>query len=251
MNKTDIIIQPDIFKKYKKVVAGQTTRQGGVSTAPYDSLNLSFNTEDDIENVTENRKRAWETFSFSEEQTATAHQTHGIAVKKVEQAGKWEGFDAFITRKKNILLAVSVADCSPILLYDPAQEAIAAIHAGWKGTIHRIVTNTLQNMESAYKTNPRDCLAYIGTCIDVCDYEVGPEVSDQFPEAFKVWDTERKKYRVDLKATNRHWLIEAGLHPENIEVSPYSTYTNDDIFFSHRKSGGKTGRGMAMIGIGG
>ncbi|MEZ5058507.1 MAG: peptidoglycan editing factor PgeF [Saprospiraceae bacterium] len=249
MNKTAIMIEPDIFKNIPNLKAGQTTRKGGVSEAPYDSLNLSFNTEDEIENVKENRKRAWEHLGFREEETATAHQTHGTDVKKVDQAGKWEGYDAFITKKKGILLAVSVADCCPILIYDPIKEAVAAIHAGWKGTIHKIVSKTLQTMQSAYQTKPSDCLVYIGTCIDLCDYEVGAEVSDHFPEAFKEWDENRQKYRVDLKSTNRHWLLESGVKPENIEVSPYSTFTNADLFFSHRHSGGKTGRGMAMIGV--
>jgi YfiH family protein len=250
MNKNDTSITPNIFKGHPSVRAGQTTRMGGVSKAPYDSLNLSFNTADTIENVRENRKRAWAVLGFKEEATATAHQVHGTKVKKVEQAGKWEGYDAFITRKKGILLAVSVADCCPILLFDPVTEAIAAIHAGWKGTLGRIVTVTLQNMQSAYQTQVKNCMAYIGTCIDVCDYEVGSEVSDHFPEPFKEWDPERNKFRVDLKATNRHWLLEAGVLPKNIEVSPYSTFSNSDMFFSHRKSGGKTGRGMAMIGMG-
>lgn len=249
MNKNDLIISPAIFEDFRMIKAAQTTRRGGSSEPPYDSLNLSFNTEDCIEKVSENRKKVWEIMGFEEENTATARQTHGTAVKKVEQPGKWEGFDAFITRKKGILLAVSVADCCPILLFDPEREAIAAIHAGWKGTIDRIVTETLQNMQSAFQTRPKNCLAYIGSCIDVCDYEVGSEVSDRFPDAFKEWDAERKKYRVDLKATNRHWLLETGLLPENIEVSPYSTFKDNELFFSHRKSGGKTGRGMAMIGM--
>jgi polyphenol oxidase len=239
----------DIFASFPQLVACQSTRHGGVSAAPYHSLNLGWSTDDAPENAQENRRRFFTALGFDEAQTASSHQVHGAEVLTVVRPGRYDGYDALITQEKDLLLNVSVADCTPILIFDSGQEAVAAVHAGWKGTTLGIVSRTLEKMQVQFGTAPKDCYAHIGACIDGCDYEVDEDVAGQFDPAFAQWDSRKGKYLLDLKAANRAQLLASGLRPERIEVSPFSTVTHNSDFFSHRFEKGLTGRMLAAIGI--
>ncbi|MBK7221834.1 MAG: polyphenol oxidase family protein [Saprospiraceae bacterium] len=147
-------------------------------------------------------------------------------------------------------MAVSTADCVPILIYDPVNEACAAIHAGWKGTVLSIVSKTVELMQHRYGSASTDVRAYIGACIDQCHFEVGPEVLEQFDMNYidKI-DSASGKGFVDLKAANKAQLLTAGLTPFNIETSQSCTYDDAHRFFSHRRDKGKTGRMWSVIGL--
>ncbi len=238
-----------ILASFPGLVAGQSTRHGGVSPAPYASLNLGLGTADAPDNVQENRLRFFTHIGFKPEQTASSHQVHGDRVLLASLPGRYDGHDALITQEKGLLITVSVADCTPILIYDPAREAIAAIHSGWKGTSLHIVDKTIQRMGKLFGTRGSDCYAYIGTCIDGCDYEVDADVALHFEDAYRIWDGHKGKYLLDLKAANHAQLLSAGLSPEHIEVSPFSTVTHNNDFFSHRAEKGLTGRMLAVIGM--
>lgn len=240
---------PEIFSPFTSIVAAQSTRHGGVSPAPYSSLNIGLYTPDEQTNVDENRDRFFGALGVQESQIAGSFQVHQDQVKMVNQPEQVEGYDALITNKKNIFLTVTVADCVPILIYDAKQEVVAAIHAGWRGTVVQIVRKTLNKMQLQFQTKGPDCYAFIGTCIDLCSFEVGPEVSDQFAEAYKEWDEGRQKFRVDLKESNKAQLLGFDVPESQIEVSPFDTMTHNDTFFSHRKEAGKTGRMLAVIGM--
>lgn len=227
---------------------GQSTRLGGVSPTPYDSLNLSFHTDDDADNVRENRRRLAHDLGFTPERFAGGRQVHGDRLKVVEEAGYWEGYDAFICGRPHIYLTVSVADCTPVLLYDPVAGAVGAAHAGWKGTVAEIAAQTVRAMQREYGSRPADCWAYIGSCIAACDFEVDADVADHFDPVYKNWDAERGKFFVDLKAANRAQLLQVGLPAEQIAISPHSTQSRNDLFFSHRADRGITGRGLGIIG---
>ena len=244
-----ICIHPSVFSGRKEVNAGQSTRHGGVSTRPYASLNLGLYTDDGEERVLENRKRFFQSLGFSEAQTTGGFQVHGDQVLMAEQPGQVRGYDAFISNKKGLLLTVTIADCVPVLLFDPATQSIAAVHAGWKGTAAGIVSRTIEKMQNIFGTNPADCLAYIGTCIEECSFEVDQDVAQHFDMAFKRWDEERQKYYIDLKATNKSLLLKAGLPENQIEISPYCTVVHNQHFFSHRAEKGLTGRMLAAIGM--
>lgn len=239
---------PDIFQSFPLIVAAQSTRHGGISPSPYKSLNLGLYTTDASIVVRENRQQFFKQLGFTEAQTAGAHQVHGDQILVVEKGGQYEGYDALVTDKKDVLLTVTTADCTPILLYDPQQQVCAAIHAGWRGTVARIVQKTLQTMQAYFAVRPADCYAYIGPCIDECSFEVDADVADHFTSRFKRWDEEKGKFLIDLKAANRDQLLAAGLSSKNVEVSPYSTYKDNDLFFSYRKEGGRTGRMLTVIG---
>jgi hypothetical protein len=244
-----MLIQPEIFKPFAQLAAAQSTRHGGVSAAPYHSLNLGKSTLDAPENVAENRRRFCRALGFRPDQLAWSKQVHGAQVRHATAPGGAEGFDALMTDTPQLLLAVSIADCTPILVYDHRQKAVAAVHAGWRGTVAGIVAKTLSEMQQRFGTSPADCYAYVGACIDECSFEVGEEVAVEFANAFKRYDPERGRFFVDLKKANAAQLIEFGIPPAQIEISPFCTVEHNADFFSHRKDGGITGRGMAAIGL--
>jgi len=245
-----MMLQPvRIFSQFPQLAAAQSTRHGGVSAPPYNSLNLGWSTADNQLNTSENRRRFFSALGMKENQVASAHQVHGDSILHVSNPGRYDGYDALITREKDLLVCVSVADCTPILIFDAKNEAIAAIHAGWRGTALSIVSSTLEQMKTVFGTQGRDCYAFIGTCIDVCDYEVDADVADYFDTAFKKMNPQIGKFFLDLKLANRQQLVEGGLSPERIEISPFSTLTHNSDYFSHRAEKGITGRMLAAIGM--
>ncbi len=235
--------------QHPELVVAESTRHGGVSTGPYASLNLGKHTADAPECVEENRRRFSTAVGFRPEQLAYSAQVHGTEVLRVEASQIFSGYDALVTQKPGIVVAVSVADCAPVLVYDTRHRAVAAIHAGWRGTVGGIVSKTLQAMAQWFGTRGSDCFAYVGTCIDECSFEVGPEVAVQFDRAFVRFDPSQKRYFVDLKGAIAQQLRDWGLPEEQIAISPYSTVLHSEDYFSHRKSGGCTGRMMAVIGL--
>jgi YfiH family protein len=240
---------PTIFCQFPSLVAAESTRHGGVSKAPFFSLNLGINTNDDSKNVLENRLIFFEKLGISEAQFASSYQVHGNQVQVVTEAGRTEGYDALITNQPNVFVGVTVADCTPILIYDVRNQAVGAVHAGWRGTVVQIVLKTLQTMQLTYGTQPMDCFAYVGTCIDECSFEVGEEVAKQFDVEFKRFNFAIGKYLIDLKRANAAQLSAFGIPASQIEISPYSTIMHNDDYFSYRLEKGQTGRMLAVIGI--
>lgn len=221
---------------------------GGLSVSPYNELNLGFSSGDDLEIIRQNRKLFFDALGISEANIAWSKLVHGNKVLAADRPVKGEDCDAVITNQPNVFACVSVADCTPVLIYDPKQKAVAAIHAGWRGTAAGIVTETLKAMQSNYGTKGEDCLAFIGACIGERNFEVGEEVANQFAPDVKRFDTSKQKYFVDLKKENKKQLVEFGVKENNIEVSNYCTIADNDKFFSYRKEKGVTGRMLAVIG---
>ncbi|WP_159467078.1 peptidoglycan editing factor PgeF [Dyadobacter sp. 3J3] len=248
-NKKPLYRIPEIFTAFTNLVTAESTRHGGVSPVPFNSLNLGGSTTDSPENVLENNNRFFTSLNIDFEKVAKSHQVHGAEILVVTVPGRYEGFDAMITHVPNIHLAVTIADCTPILIFDPVKKVVAAIHAGWRGTVQQIVLKTGLAMQKEYGTIPEDCLAYVGTCIDECSFEVGEDVADNFGSAFKRWDDQKNKFFVDLKSANREQLISFGIKPENVEVSPFSTVLNNEDYFSYRYENGLTGRMLVTIGL--
>lgn len=240
-------LKPDVFLPFRSVIAAESTRHGGVSSPPFETLNLGLSSGDEQGRVMENRQRFFGSLGIGLDELVLSHQVHGDKIYVAEKSENIEGFDALITHRKNLFLAVSVADCTPVLIYDSRQQAVAAIHAGWRGTAAGIVFKTLGKLMDTFGTTPADCMAYIGTCIDECAFEVGEDVAEQFQAAHKHFDQSTQKFLIDLKAANRSQLEDAGVPHANIEVSPRSSFDAD--FFSYRKSQGRTGRMMAVIGL--
>ncbi len=243
-----MFIRPTIFDS-KKVIAAQSNRLNGLSEEPFGTLNLGLSVNDDEQLVLKNRELFFGSIGVQLNQLAISYQIHGSKVLTINEPSQTQGYDAQITNKPTVFLVVSVADCTPILIHDTKNNAVAAIHAGWKGTAGKIVSNTLLEMQKQYGTIGVNCKAFIGACIGYANFEVNEDVAKHFDASLKRFDTQKQKWFVDLKSANKQQLLNDCVLAENIEVSDYCTVTNNDLFFSHRKENGITGRMMAVIGI--
>ncbi len=243
----------------KGFVNGFSTRLGGVSDFPENSLNLAGYDEDAPENIAENRRRFLNIFG-GDYALASNWQIHSADVRVVKDlADAKDGnykMDALVSDATRVLLGVKTADCVPILLGDVKTKAFAAVHAGWRGTVQSIVLKAIEKMRENYGTNPRDLTAAIGPAATCKNYEVGQDVIDAFNTSFPGSEhlftpTRENHALIDLHRANREQLLSIRILPENIFVAPFCTMERTDLFFSYRiekKLYGKTGRLMSVIG---
>ncbi len=228
-----------------------TDRYGGVSKAPYESLNLALHVGDNVKDVLENRIRVSEKYDFSIKNLIFMDQVHGADVVVIEHAmdNRIANCDAMITNARKIPLMVMVADCIPILLYDPKKHVIGVAHAGRNGTFLRIVQKTIEKMKSTYACDVKDIMIGLGASIQSCCYEVGKDLADicnkNFTEGFIM--IKDGKYFLDLQALNLSQMLESGILKENIEISSTCTAC-DTNYFSYRREG-DTGRFAGFIMI--
>ena len=248
LSHSQLYISPRLFEGLEGVVAGFSTRNGGVSVAPFTSLNLGLSTKDSEERVLENRRRLFESVGFTLEDLAITGQVHGDDVLVVDRAGLYVGNDGLVTNQAGVLLCLSAADCASVLLVDPVERVVGACHAGWRGTRARITEKTILMM-TGLGADPANMYGYISPCISLKHFEVGWEVAEQFHEAYVHQLPGKKKPHVDLKAALYDQLLSQGIQKNRIEVSPYCTFNDIDHFFSYRAEGGKTGRLMGFVGF--
>lgn len=239
------VVRPAIFQTIPGLVAGVSTRHGGLSEAPYNSLNLGVHTDDSPGVIEKNLSLFCADLGISPADLARSYQVHGDKIWVTGRAGYQSGFDAMVSVQPGVFAGVGIADCTPILLADPVTRVCAAIHAGWKGTVAQIVYKTAKRMMENRGSNPDDIRAYIGPCISLARFEVGDEVASQFDSDFKT--RIGSKWHVDLKAANKAQLQSVGI--QQIEVDPACTVENNADFFSHRTEKGVTGRMLALIGF--
>lgn len=252
MRQTSAIspIYPSIFCKIPNLVALQTTRSGGVSAAPLHSLNLGTHVGDDPKCVRENEGRLCELLEISPENVVTTRQVHGTAIAIVTKPDKLVGYDALITNTPDIFIGILTADCYPILIHDRRTGACGAAHAGWQGTAERIAEKTINAMRDEFGTNPKKCLAWVGTGISGDRYEIGLEVAERFDSHHLMPSpSDERRQCLDLSAVNRDQLVAAGIPPSQVQCSKFCSYRDADRFFSYRRDNGKTGRMLALIGI--
>lgn len=238
-------IVPRIFQTIPFLVAGVSTRHGGLSTGNYNSLNLGKHTADQAEIIQQNIELLCHDLGIDAKQLARAYQCHGDAILECAEGGYQENYDAIIATATGVIAGVGIADCCPILVVDPVTKKSAAIHAGWKGTVAQIVRKTVEQMIIIHHSKPENIKAWIGPCISAKHFEVGNEVATHFAanEKTQVGET----YFVDLKKANLHQLQSLGI--QSIEIAEYCTVEHNELFYSHRKENGITGRMMAFIGF--
>ncbi len=219
-----------------------TTRQGGLSRAPYGSFNLIHGVGDAPAAVDGNRRRLAEAMGAPLESLVEAEQVHGtcVAIVDARAAGTVvPGVDALATRSPEIWLAVFAADCVPILVLDPQGPAIAAIHAGWRGVAGSIVPETLRRMREAFGSRPDRCVLALGPAIGGCCYEVDAPVARAM-EGAAWWPecaqpTGPGRWHLDLREAIRRQLTAGGVRAAAIEISPLCTKCRPDLFFSYRR----------------
>lgn len=227
---------------------GFTTRQGGVSQGYYATLNLGLSTGEDPRIVNQNRQKVFEQFGVFKDQVCILEQVHGNRVVIAEPS--WHTFqaDAMISNQKNLLLVIGVADCVPILFYDPIKQAIAAAHAGWRGTSLKIVEKVLEKMSEEYGSSPPDIRVVMGPSISRENYQVGPEVIKAFHQAGfpdTIYDLDGDRFRLDVAGANQYLLTQLGV--TQIDVMSACTYAHPEQFYSHRRDGKKRGSHWGVI----
>jgi len=246
------------LQPFDDIVHFVTTRQGGLSSGVYASFNLGYTAGDSDSIVDKNRQLLARAIGIKTGQLITVRQSHTHKVRIVDRESaaansESESCDAQVTNVPGKCLTVIVADCVPILLYEPTRKVIAAVHAGWRGTVRKIVSETLKVMTGKFDCNPRHILAGVGPSIGPCCYEVGQDVIDEVVtrlgsrESFLIEGEKIGKARLDLWEANRRQMIEAGLLLDHIEIPQICTSCNTDKYYSYRKEKDGTGRMMAGI----
>lgn len=242
-----VIIKSSLLSQFPGIRFGFSTKRGGDDQPPY-YFNLSLSVGDDESRVINNRREFFNaSVALPLEKIAFQKQIHSAIVSYVDKPGFTGESDAMITDKPEIGLAVSVADCTPVFLYDYKQNIIAAIHSGWRGTKEGIVENTVHKLRTDFKVNPKYLYAYIGPSITQQNYEVGPEVAELFDERYIL--PRGDKFLLDVKTANYDMLIEAGIPASHIQASNLCTYTNNSLLHSYRKDGAISGRAYGVIAL--
>lgn len=276
------------WEKFEWLWHGFSTRIGGCSRAyaaepSQGELNLGFTLEDERELVARNRNLLMEAITgCANTPLASIRQIHSnlIVVTGRADAGRdpLSKADGLMTAEPGMLLAIQTADCAPVLVADRKRRIVAAFHAGWRGTVKRIVESGIGRMRLEFGSRPKDLVAAIGPCIGQCCYAVGEEVLAAFESQFSYarelfcevesCDAVRARYpmmflnqrapghglkppslHLDLVKANRRQLLAAGVAPRSIRVVSGCTSCRPEFFFSHRASHGRTGRMMSVIGI--
>jgi len=242
---------------------GFSTRLGGVSPAPFDSLNLGLadapGDPDEWSRVQENWRRFMQAVGLQDRRLVRARQVHGVTTisadtdaDAVRAEPPFSDGDALVTTDPGQALAVRVADCAPVLLADPVARVVAAVHAGWRGTVGGIVGEAIRAMQVRGARSDR-MVAAIGACIGFEAFQVGGEVRQAFAaeglELATGEDTVPGKWRVDLRRALASQLAAMGVGPERIDLDATCTVQTGETQFSYRREGARSGRMAGIIGL--
>ncbi|OIP82696.1 MAG: hypothetical protein AUK44_07205 [Porphyromonadaceae bacterium CG2_30_38_12] len=250
-----------LLNKFQQINHFSTTRWGGISTGNYASFNLSPYTGDDPNKQQANLAILCEELQIEAHQLIFPYQTHGDEIRCINlgfnmlspkaQKLYLHGVDALITNLHAIYIGVTTADCVPILLYDTKNQAIAAIHAGWRGTCARLVQKVLTRMQTEFGTQPEHVVASIGVSISPSAYAVGAELIELFEKAnfntASIFKHRNNSLYLDLWEANKSILQENNIPASQIEIAGICSFTQHEDFFSARKLGLQSGRILSAI----
>jgi polyphenol oxidase len=233
------------------VQAVTSTRRGGVSDAPYHSLNLGAHVGDNPQAVTENRRIFFDQIGLKPQRLICCRQIHSDTVIHINRSDISRKTppaeaDAMITTHADLPLGIFTADCVPVFILDPVTPAIGLAHAGWRGTLACIAAKTVQSMECHFQTSAADCLVHLGSSIQQCCYTVSEALADRFEEVFGNC-VRTEAHALSLQNANVRQLTQVGVRPEAISASAFCTACRTDIFYSHRAENGQTGRMLSLI----
>jgi len=253
----------DLFTPFPALLSAVSTRLGGVSSPPYQSLNLGFHVGDSPGDVWRNRRILCAALGIDAEVLTVGQQVHGIetAVVTEQERGRgsfsWEqalpATDALITDRRGVALLVLIADCCALSFYDPSKNVIALAHAGWRGLLGGIAVRTVAMMRARFGCEPREMRVGLAPCIGSCCYKVGEDVQKKFATKFGAAVSfffrrgEDASIYLDLVEVARYQLMSAGILEKNIEVAGICTACHTELFYSHRAEGGVTGRFGSLI----
>ena len=241
-----LIIRSHLFNKFPEIVFGFSTKLGLNRNLPY-YFNLSLNVGDENESVYQNRKAFFDALGSSADRIVLQKQIHGDKVSRIESLKPSGTSDAMITSLRDTGLAVSSADCAAIFIYDRRRNVIAAVHSGWRGTQKQILRKTLEKLRESFNSKSENLFVYISPSISQKNYEVGIEVAEHFEEKYSI--PKGEKFLLDVESANYDMLIDAGIPPEQIQVSNLCTYENHLILHSYRRDGINSGRALGIIAM--
>ena len=241
-----VIIKSLLFSKYDKLIFGFSTKICIERNPPY-YFNVSTSVGDDEHIVRKNRELFFQELGLKYENVAIQKQVHEDKINYVAQGGFCGESDALITLEKNLGLAISTADCTPIFIFDKRNKIIAAVHSGWRGTEKKILLKVLQKLNTDYTSLPQDLIVYIGPSICQKNYEVGIEVAEKFEE--KYLQPEGDKYLLDVPGINYDILLNFQIPKENIQLSSFCTYEMKYLLHSYRRDGLHSGRAFGVIAM--
>lgn len=240
---------------------GFTTRQGGVSKYPFEAFNLGLHVPDNEQDVINNRRLLASKIGIPMENWVSGEQIHGTTIEIIDNTVKGKGafsykeslssVDGLITNKKGILCTAFFADCVPLFFFDPDSGYIGIAHAGWKGTVNGIGEKMIKKLKEV-GANLETLRVAIGPCISKDAYEVDAHVIENLTINQKTNTTEEQinnHYLLDLKKLNVEILLQNGVIRHNIEITNYCTFRDKEMFFSHRRDHGRTGRMLGFIGF--
>lgn len=241
-----MVLRPKIFEQFENVICGLSMRYAETPRPPFD-FNMSLKIGDDPQAVKQNRQKFFNMLGIDGRKVTFQFQVHSNVHNYVSETAFFRGSDGLYTDQKNLFLAVNIADCIPVFMYDSVNNVVAAIHSGWKGTHKKIVSLTLSTLIDKFNTNPENVYVYIGPGISVKNFEVGKDVYDLFEDEYKV--VREGKYYVDLKKDIYSRLLKQHVPSENIQVSKYCTFGDSNMFHSYRRDKDKSGRMLGIIGL--
>ncbi len=240
------ILKPYIFEKFPEIIFGFSTKVSQNSKPPY-YFNLSYSVGDDKNIVDKNRKEYFESLGLGVENVGYQKQIHSNIVQIIDCSGDNGESDALITEKKNLGLAIAVADCTPIFIYDKINKVIAAVHSGWKGTEQKILLKTLNVLCRKYKSKPENLFCYLGPSISQTNYEVDIEVAELFDKSFLKQNG--KKYLLDVSGINYKTLMDFGIPKNQVQKSELCTFEFKSLLHSYRRGGKLSGRALGVIAM--
>lgn len=238
-------IQPAIFGDEVTAFFTLKNKSYKPNQAEIAGFNLGLNTKEQNHIIKANRQRLSEMADVDFAEVAYARQVHGSQITFVKEGGTVDNCDALITQTAGIALAIQVADCAAVLIYEPELSMIAAVHAGWRGAAANILPNAINEMKQ-HGADISSARAYISPCIGKDHFEVGREVADQFPAEF-VDDMHYSKPHIDLKSFLHSQLLQRGLGDNNIQIDAGCTVADADSYYSYRREQEQSGRMMAVI----
>lgn len=246
-NKQLELIRPEVLNRSDGIQAWFTCKNAAYfGTEQYvPGLNLGFNTNEQKSVVARHRRELLSVLKIDENKIAYAEQVHGNEVRIVEESGTFQGVDALVSKTPGLTLAIQVADCAAVLMADPGNGVIAAVHAGWRGAAGDILPKTIRKMVEL-GAQESSIYAFISPCISEHNFEVGPEVAEKFPAEFINYESYQKPH-VDLKGFLNHQLLGQGLKKDSIEVHKGCTVDDARQFYSYRREQQESGRMLGLI----
>ncbi|WP_231597427.1 peptidoglycan editing factor PgeF [Bacillus sp. SA1-12] len=262
---TTFLSLPQWENLIKGLTVGFTAKSGGVSSDAYSTLNLGLHVQDHSEKVVQNRGILASCLSFPLKNWVFAEQIHSTHIEKVSKQDRGRGLaayeeglagsDGLYTKDAGVMLSLCFADCVPLYFIAPEKHLIGLAHAGWKGTVNDIGGKMVRKWIDEEDADPLDIKVAIGPAIGECCYIVDDKVISainktvvgKYPSVYH--SVSDGQYKLDLKQLNKYLLLESGVKEENITISQQCTSCEKDLYFSHRRDGGKTGRMLSFIGI--